>query len=195
MKPRSALKGISVNEDLSWNLPLPLVPLLDNNHSCTGTDVAWQPEPRHQLTSLEASAARVRPRGPTFHLSFPRANPLKKFLKPLPAEPSPPLLIISCRLLISTAFSSSASPLDADFLGHIFAKHNAHSDLQACLHLLPVEVLLPLLVSTEEILKWKIWFITISHQNGTYFRDGWVGSKKGCISAASVLNDSVEPKI
>jgi len=75
------------------------VPLPDNTHSCTGTDPARQPGWRQQLPLLKMAVGRVCPWSPTFHPSLPRASPPKKHLKPLPAEPTPHLLLVSGRLL------------------------------------------------------------------------------------------------
>lgn len=117
MEPRSVLKGLGVNEDLSrtFHSHSPsAVPLLDKATAglCWPSSTACIPQLQH--------AARLRSQGcpcsPTFHSSFPRANPPQKRWRAGPAEPTPSSAHSKGRLVLdSKSTGLSHEPLRCPF--------------------------------------------------------------------------------
>lgn len=150
-------------------------------------DPAWQPETPIG-TPWQGSGARAASAVPTFHISFPRANPPQKCLTPQPAEPTPPLPTVKGRLLLD----SKSTGLSRELMRCPFPqKHrcwtNVHLDLQEHPHLL--------------LQKWKfcLQFYSVEKKPQNEKSDlllfhvktepTWgVGEiKKGCISIASFI--------
>lgn len=98
----------------TWHCPpTGAVPFVNNNHSWTGTDLLWKPEPSHQVAALRIPAVRVSPRGPAFHTGFPTANPKFSNQRQLFFAPN------WWQTLISIAFGSSTSL----FVASMFVMH------------------------------------------------------------------------
>lgn len=152
-------------------------PLLDKATAalCWPSSTAWIPHQQHP--------ARLRSQGcpcsPTFHISFPRANPPHRSLTPQPAEPAPPLPTIKSRLLLdskSTGLSHELmrSPFPQTHVlnitptwicrsTHIWYCRNGSSASN--------------FTQYRRNPKWEIWFVTLSCQNWTYLEHGEI--KKG----------------
>lgn len=137
-------------------------------------DPARQPETPIG-TPWQGSGARAASAVPTFHISFPRANPPQKCLTPQPAEPTPPLPTVKGRLLLD----SKSTGLSRELMRCPFPqKHRCWTERPLGFARAPtsvtaeMEVLPPILLSREETPKWEIWFVTLSCQNWTYLGGG-----------------------
>jgi len=100
------IKGLWCEWGIIWKpctaLPTGVVPFLNNNHSWTGTDPVWKPEPSHQLAALRTPTARAQ----HSTLAFPQLI-LSRLFKPAPALLCSYLMADTS--LIAAAFGSGTS--------------------------------------------------------------------------------------
>lgn len=151
------------------------------------------PQPESPTATPSKAQEPGLPRTPTFHISFPRANPPQKPVTAQPAEPTPRLCPLpeadSC--WIPRALGSARSPGGAHSLRNTGAEHYIHLHLQGHKSVLAeMEVLPPILLGTEESPNEKTDLLLFHVKTEPTWGMGEI--KKGCISIATVSYDNIE---